>query len=541
MKKYAGLLVGTLILAGCAGEPENTNDPAENTDAENNVEAAEGNEEGDGERVEEDYLQIGVQTDPVALDPHGANENVANAINSSVYDRLVYVDEDLEIVPGLAEEFEQLDEMTWEFNIREGITFHDGEELNAEVVQMNFERILDEDIGSPVAFIFDMIEEVEVIDDYTVQMTTDVPFAPLPSHLAHPGGGIVSPALIEASYEEMEEGGSPFNAANTQAAGTGYFQLEDYNSGEYVTFSRNEDYWNGEANVEGVTFRIIPEPLTRIGELETGGIDISVPVVPSDIGRVEQADGVNLNEQPSSMLAYLGFNTDVEPFNDPEVRRAIHMALNKDDIIEGVLNGTGIKADGPIAPEVFGASENLDALEYDPEEAEQMLRDAGVEEGFEVSLLTSESQDSIDAAELIQAQLSVLGIDVSIESYEIGTYLEMAGDGDTEMFYGTWGTVTMDADYGLYGPFHSSNAGPPGNRSFIENDELDSLLEAGREAQTEEERLEIYEEAQNLLIEESPYAFLYYPSSISAVTDDVEGFWQYPSGYYYLKDVELNR
>lgn len=547
MKKYAGLLIGTLVLVGCASEPDNNegNNTKGNTEenAQENAEENEGSiEEAEGERVEEDYLQVGVMSDPVALDPHGANENVSNSINATIYDRLVYMDEDLEIQPGLAESFEQVEDDVWEFEIRQGVTFHDGAELNAEVVQMNFDRILDPDISSPVAFIFDMIEEIELVDEYTLRFHTEFPFAPLPSHLAHPGGGIVSPEQIEASYEAMEEGGSPFEVANEAPAGTGYFQYEEYEPGNYVTLARNDEYWDDEqAKVEGVSFRVIPESLTRIGELETGGLDVVFPVNPSDVDRIEEAEGVELYEQNSTRMAYLGFNTEVEPFDDPLVRQAIHKAINKEDLIDGVLNGTGIVADGPIAPDVFGYSEDIDTLDYDLEEAHELLAEAGYEDGFEVSLLTNDDRENEDLSQLLQAQLSQIGIDVSIDMYEQGTYLELAGEGDTEMFIGSWGTVTMDADYGLYPVFHSSNHGAPGNRSFLDNPEIDELLTDGRQATEDEERLQVYEEAQNLLAEESPYAYLYYPNIITGLSEDVSGYWQYPSSFYYLRDVELNR
>ncbi len=538
VKKYAALMIGVGLLAACAGEPEEgLNNGNNGEEPSNNNEAP----EAEGERIEEDYLQVGVASDPVALDPHGANENVSNSINATIYDRLVFMNEDLELEPWLAESYEQVEDTVWEFEIREGVTFHDGEELDAEIVKMNFDRILDEDIASPVSFIFSMIEEVEVVDEYTVRMHTDAPFAALPSHLAHPGGGIVSPNMIEASYEELEAGGNPFDVADEEAAGTGYFQLEDYVSGDYVTLARNDDYWEEPANVEGVSFQVVPESLTRIGELETGGLDVIYPVNPQDMQRLEEAEGVGTYEQNSVRMAYLGFNTEAEPFDDADVRRAIYMALNKEDIVEGVLDGAGITAEGPLAPDVFGYSDSIEAPAYDPEQAQQLLEEAGYGDGLEVTLVTNDDRENEDAAALIQAQLSQIGVDVSIESYEQGTYLELAGQGDTELFLGSWGTVTLDADYGMYALYHSSNAGTSGNRAFYENDEIDALLTEARQESDEDARFALYEEAQEILADELPYGYLYYPDLVTGLSDDVEGYFQYPASFYYLRDVELNR
>ncbi|QKS73277.1 glutathione ABC transporter substrate-binding protein [Paenalkalicoccus suaedae] len=524
------------LLAACASEPNNdgtTNDQLD-TNANDSATTIEGGNE--------DFLQVGLMSNPVSLDPHGANENVSNSINTNIYDRLVYTNQDLEITPGLASSFEQVEDTVWEATIREGVTFHDGEELNAEVVKQNFDRILDPAISSPIAFIFDMIEEVRVVDEYTVEFETAFPFASLPSHMAHPGGSIISPAIIEQSYEDMENGGQPFDAANENPIGTGFFQFEEYQPGNFVELSKNENYWDeSDAQVDGVTFRIVPEGLTRIAELETETLDIIYPVNPGDVTRLEEAEGVGVYQAPSTRMAYLGFNTEVEPFNDPLVRRAIHMALNKEDLIEGVLDGTGSVANSPIAPDVFGYSEDLEPIDYDLDEARELLAEAGYEDGFQTTLLTDDDREREDSSQLIQAQLAEIGIDVEIEMVEFGVYLERAGAGETDMFVGSWGTVTMDADYGLYPVFHSSNKGSAGNRSYYENDEVDALLVEARQSSDDAERLALYEEAQQLIIEDSPYAFMYYPDLITGLNDDVEGFWQLPSSFLYLRDVSLNR
>ncbi len=450
------------------------------------------------------------------------------------------MDQELTIQPGLAESLEQIEETTWEAIIRQGVSFHDGSELNAEVVKANFDRILDPEVASPIAFLFGMITEVTVIDEFTVHIETEFPFASLPAHLAHTGGSIISPELIEASYEEMANGGQPFTAANNSPSGTGYFAFDNHISGQSVTLVNNENYWSEDkAKVDSVTFNVIPEDLTRIAELETGVIDIIFPVNPSDVSRIEASDEMYIQQGNSTRLAYLGFNTEVEPFNDVNVRRALHMAINKEEIVDGVLNGIGIPAYGPLAPDVFGYSENIDSIEYDPEEAQRLLVEAGYPDGFQTTLLTDDDRERQDLAVFLQSQLAEIGVEMTIDTYEFGTYLERAGQGQSEIFLGSWGTVTLDADYGLYPVFHSSNKGPAGNRSFLDHAEIDELLEQARQEIDADARLALYEEVQNKLAEESPYAYLYFPDMISGVRGEVEGFWQYPSSFFYLRDVTI--
>ncbi|WP_078595856.1 glutathione ABC transporter substrate-binding protein [Evansella clarkii] len=528
----AAILASSLIFTACASEPDE-NGGNDNQSPDNNA-------ENSGESASGD-LRIGIVSDPVSLDPHGANENVSNSINNTIYDGLVYQDENMEIQPALAESLEQIEDTVWEAKIREGVTFHDGSELNAEVVKMSLDRVRDEEVASPVGFLFGMITDVSVVDDFTVHIETEFPFAPLPAHLAHTGGSIISPELVEASYEAMENGDNPFSAANDSPSGTGYFQFDEHVSGEYVRLVKNEDYWaEEEAGVNSVTFNVIPEDLTRIGELETGGIHITYPVNPSDVDRVENADGTSIQQVSSSRMEYLGFNTEVEPFDDPRVRQALHMAINKEDMVDGVLNDLGTVAHGPLAPDVLGYSEDIDYIEHNLEAARELLAEAGYPDGFETTILTDDERQRQDIAQLIQHQLSEIGVEVDIDMTEFGTYLERAQQGETEMFLGSWGTVTMDGDYGLYAVFHSDNKGVPGNRSFIENERIDELLDQARQETDQDIRLDLYEEVQNELAEESPYAYLFFPDLNAGVRDEVEGFWQYPSGFYFLRDVTLN-
>ncbi|MEC2071922.1 glutathione ABC transporter substrate-binding protein [Alkalihalophilus marmarensis] len=527
LKSAAILSVLSAGLVACSSEP--SNDPS-----------SDGGETG--ESTGGGDLKVAVMSDPVSLDPHGANENVSNSINSTIYDRLVHMETDLTIQPALAESFEQIDDTTWEAKIRQGVTFHDGSELNAEVVKANLDRVRDSEVASPVSFLFGMITDVTVEDEFTVHIETEFPFASLPAHLAHPGGSIISLESIEASYEAMENGGQPFSTVNEAPAGTGYFKFEERSPGQSVTLVKNEDYWHEEkAKVDSVTFTVIPEDLTRIAELETGGVDIIFPVNPSDVSRVENGAETSVQQSNSTRMVYLGFNTEVEPFDDVNVRRALHMAVDKQALIDGVLDGTGVIADGPIAPDVFGYSDNIDRIEHDPEQAKELLAEAGFPDGFQTTILTDDDRERQDLAQALQYQLAEIGVDIEIDTYEFGTYLERAGQGQSELFLGSWGTVTLDGDYGLYPVFHSANKGPAGNRSFIDNEEIDSLLQQAREATDDQERLDFYEAAQNELAAESPYAYLYFPEIIAGVRDDVEGFWQFPSTTLFLRDVELNR
>lgn len=519
------LLVGiALTMTACAGEDTNT----ESDEAENDVETAETS--GD--------LTVDLASAPVSLDPHAANDGNSLYVMNAMYDTLVQMNKDLEIEPGLAESLEQIEDTVWEAKIREGVTFHDGSPLNAEVVKANLDRVRDPDIASPVSFLFDMIESVDVIDDYTVHIETEFPFSALPSHLAHPGGHMISLESIEEDYEAVENGEEPFTTVNQEPVGTGYFKYDERVNGEYVKLVKNEDYWGEQAKMDAVTFKVVPEDSARIAELRTGEADIIYPVNPNDVSQIDENEGTHVHQSESSSMSYLGMNNEIEPFNNVNVRRAISMAINKDELIEGLLNGVPLPADGPLAPTVRGYSEDTEPVEYNPEEAQELLNEAGYEDGFETTILTNDDTTT-DIAELIQSQLSEIGIDASIETREVGAYLELTGNGSFDMFVGSWGTVTMDADYGLYPMFHSSNAGDSGNRSFFDNEQVDNLLEEARRSTDEEERKALYEEAQQIIVDEATIVPLYHSVLLAGLQDSVNGFFQYPSSFPYLRDVEI--
>lgn len=525
-------LLLALFLAACASEPDESNSAEDGAADEGTTEGSDGEGQGGD-------LVIANQSDAVSLDPAGSNDNPSSNVQANIYETLVNQDENMELQPGLAEEWEAVEDNVWEFKLREGVTFHDGSEFNAEVVKANLERIVDEDVASLRAFLYNMITDIEVVDDYTVRITTEYPFSPLPSHLAHPGGGMVSLEAIEEDYAAMEDGEEPGSYINENPVGTGFFKFESWSPGTEIVLVNNEDYWGEPAKLDSVTFKVVPEDLTRVAELETGEAHVSDPLSPSDVAQVEATDGLFVNRQGSVSTSYIGFNMDKEPFDDERVRQAISMAINKEQIIEGVYDGIGEPAIGPLAPDVFGYDENLSGLEYDPEKAQELLAEAGYEDGFSTTIWTNDQRERIDAATNIQAQLSEIGIEAEVEILEWGAYLEQTANGEQDMFVLGWVTVTGDADYGMYSLFHSDMVGEPGNRTFTRNDELDELLDSARQESDQDKRLELYSEAQQMLVDIAPWIYLHHQEYLLGVRDEVKNLTQTPTQIIELHDVYI--
>ncbi len=522
------LMLIPLLFVGCA--------PAEEPPAEP---PAEDPEEAPEEVAEGEDLIIASLSDAVSLDPHGSNDVPSAKVCYNIYESLVYFDQNSELQPLLATDWEAVDDLTWEFSLRQGVKFHDGSELTAEAVKASFDRLLDPEVASPRFFLFSMLEEVIIVDDYTVQFVTQFPFAPLPAHLAHNGGAIISLAAIEADYAEMEAGNDPGTYLSTNPVGTGFFKLESWEPGNQLKLVRNEDYWGENAKLASVTFRVVPESLTRLSELETGFAHIADPVEPSDISRVNNMDNAYMDITSVTVMAYIGYNCDKAPYDDVRVRQAIAMAINKEEIIEGAYEGTAIPAEGPIAPGVFGHDETIRGLPYDPERARELLADAGYADGFSTTIWTNDNPVRIMIAEYVQSELRDLNIDVEVEVLEWGAYLENTAAGMHDMFILGWSTPTLDADYAVYALFHSDNVGDPGNRAFFRNEAADELLDRGRQEPDPDERLKIYSELQEILIEEAPMLYLVYNENLAGVNNNVKNFWVTPASMFMLQDVTI--
>lgn len=533
------LTFSILLLAACADD-SNVDDEVDNGEAE-------GDSSADGE------VRVALQDDVISLDPHGSNEASSAQVRMNIYESLVNMDSDMNLQPGLAEEWEAIEDDVWNLKLREGKTFHSGEVFNAEDVKATLERVTDETIASEVAFLFEMIEEVEIVDDYEVNLHTEYPFAPLPSHLAHNTGGIISKEFIDRDYQEAldeagvdmtaeeyydlrAEGGDEYDDVQDQisdhigsvigseADGTNHAELDHRTPGEETVLTKFEDFEGGDREFEELTFVVIPETSSRLAELETGGVDVARDVDASSADRVANGEFTELLEQESLLIDYLGFNVEKEPFDDPNVRQAISHAIDREAIVEGVYEGMGVEATHPLPPEAWGYDDSLEGQEYDLERAEELLSETDVADGFSTTLWISDDQMAMDTAVYIQESLAELNIDVEIEQYDGGAFLDLTAQGDHEMFMSAWTTVTGDADYGLYALFHSDSFGSTGNRTFYGNSELDELLDEGRTEPDEVLRTEVYSQAQEILIDEAPAAYTVHSNfSIGINTSSVQG------------------
>lgn len=485
-----------------------------------------GDKKEQGAAQVKDTLIVANGADAKSLDPHGTNDAPSSKVTAQIYDRLVDQDKDMNIVPALAESWEQPDPKTTIFHLRKGVKFHNGEPLKASDVKFTIDRMK----NSPkVSHIINAVDSVEVIDDSTVKVTTKEPFGPLLNHLAHTASSILNEKAVTEAGESYGQ----------HPVGTGPYKFVSWQSGDRITLEANPDYYKGETPIKNIIFRSIVENSNRTIALETGEVDIAYDIDGLDKDRLRNDERVKFIEKPSLSMSYLGFNTRKAPFDKKEVRQAIATAINIDDIIDAVYKGSAQKGVTLIGPRVKGYSDKPQQYKYDVEKAKQMLAEAGYPNGFTTKIWTNDNPLRRDIAVILQDQLKQIGINAEIETLEWGAFLDGTARGDQDMFILGWVTVTGDADYGLYPLLHTASFGGAGNRAFYDNPKVDELLVKAKTSIDPQERDMLYEQVQLIVQEDMPYYVIGYPTQNAAVQKNVENFDLKPSGHHSMYGVKF--
>ncbi|MEW8956151.1 glutathione ABC transporter substrate-binding protein [Clostridium sp.] len=480
---------------------------------------------GTGSIAGDDTLVVAHGADAKTLDPHGTNDQPSSRVSKQIYDRLVEQTEEMEIVPGLAKEWKQLDNLTWEFKLREGVKFHNGETLKASDVVFSLNRMKN---AKSVSSIISSVDTITATDDSTVIIKTKEPFAPLLAHLSHTAASILNEKAVEEAGENYGQ----------HPVGTGAYKFASWDAGSQINLEKNEDYFGEKGKMPKIVFRNVKEGTNRTIGLETGEIDIAYDIEPVDTKSVREHKQLQLIEEESLSYTHITMNNKKEPFNDPRVRKAINYAVDKDALIDAILYGSGVKANAPIGKNVFGYTDKAVNYDYDLEKAKELLKEAGLENGFKTSIWTNDNPVRVQIAQIIQANLKDVGIDAEIISLEWGTFLERTARGEHDMSIGGWTTVTGDADYALYPLYHSSQHGGAGNRDFYSNKEVDKLLEDAKKSIDPVERKDLYEKAIIAIMDDVPELVLYYGKQNVGARKEVEGFKLHPAGHHNLSQVE---
>ncbi|WP_322894193.1 MULTISPECIES: ABC transporter substrate-binding protein [unclassified Yoonia] len=483
--------------------------------------------------AQEGKLTVSSPQDPGSWDPIDTFLVNWASVATNMFDGLTYRNEDLELVPGLATAWEELDDGTRiRFTLREGVTFHNGEPFNAEAVRFTFERLLGEDgAAGPQRSNYTAIERVEVIDDFTVDFHLSAPDPVLLTKLAAYGGMIVPPQYF------AEHGDDYFNV---NPVGTGPFRFVSYEPRVGISMEAYEDHWNGAPALAELEFRFITEPSTALAELQSGGVDLVIPpTIPIGmIPTIEADPNLTLVSRPGPTVYSLRFNTQDGITADERVRRALIMAVDREAIVDSVLGGQASVIASLQGPLSFGYDEALAPLPYDPEAARALLDEAGVPQGATVQIDIRGNEPTFnEVVQAVGAYLSMVGVTATIQPYETNVLLnDIIPQGKTgEMFQQSWGGWTLDYDNTAYSMYHTGENWNP----YDSDAELDALLESQRPLTDRDAREQILQEIAAYTAERALEMPLYNLNAIYGVSNRVQNFIAPPDSRLRLDRVTV--
>ncbi len=455
-----------------------------------------------------DTLVVAVANEPTTMDPYGKNDSTSANFKVQVFDTLLALGPDGEAVPCIAESWEYTDDTTLVLHIRDGVVFHNGDPLTADDVFYSIGQTMASTYLQPFVDVIDL-EKSTVDDEHTITLRMTQPCGPLFSQLCY--------VYIVPQKYHSEKGAEAFAE-------------EPVGSGPFAR------YWGAKPSVNKLIMRIIAEPSSRTVEIESGGVDIAMNISASDLPMLEENPDVQILRADSYNNCFIGFDCTLAPYDNKLVRQAISCAIDKESIVQTVYGTTGSVADGPISPAIWGYNPGLKPYAYDPEKAKQLLAEAGYPDGIDVVITTSDAQLRIDIAEMVQNQLAAVGIRTSVEVLENATYLDKIVNGGFQMYILTWPTYTGDADYGLSDTFHTGSA-TWANTARYSNPDVDALLDTGANTIDQDARRDAYYKAQELIVEDCPWVFLWNSEEIAVARSSVQGLEAPPSGRYSFNKV----
>ncbi len=528
-RRFLPLAAALLWLAGCGVQVEGKDE-------------AHASEQAGPPAYGDTFIEASIG-DIQGLIPNITSDGSSHEVGGLIYDGLIKRDKDLNLVPSLAESWQvSRDCRTLTFKLRKNAKWHDGRPFTAEDVRFTYETMINPQTPTAYKEDFVQVKKLEVVDPYTLRITYAKPYAQaleswgmwvLPKHL-------LAPYVAGGRLREAPQ--------NRRPIGNGAYRFVEWKSGEKVVLVANADYFEGKPYLSRVVYRIIPSQATIFLELKAKGVDFASLTA---IQFKRQTDYPAFNkayrkyQYPGDAYTYLGFNLKDPRFADRRVRQAFAHAIDKQELIGGVLLGLGREATGPYKPGTWAYNPDVAKFPYDPDRAKQLLAEAGWKDTngdgvvskdgqpFAFTILTNQgNEERKKVAEIIQQRLRAIGVAVEIRTLEWASFIkEFIRKRRFEAIILGWG-IGLDPDQ--YEIWHSSKTGPDElNHISYANPEVDQLLELGRASCRREERKTYYDRLQAVLAEDQPIIFLYFRDALPVVASRVRGIEPSPNGIAY--------
>lgn len=476
-------------------------------------------------------------SDPRGLDPAYVDDGESAKIMMQIFEGLVrYKPGSTEIQPALATEWTTSpDGKEWTFKLRKNVKFHDGSPFNAQAVKFSIERQLppNRTDDMPYAeFTFDGISKVEVVDDYTVKIVLEKPSATLLANLAMAlAAPIVSPDGVKKYGDKFIE----------NPVGTGPYKFVKWDKGQQIELVQFDDYWGEKPKTPKVVYKFTKENSVRAADLMTGSTDIMDGVDINDVKALE-AKGMTVIKSPGMNINYMGFYTYKKPFDNVVLRKALSMAINRQNLVDYLYQGNAELPNTMLPSFIPGYAKDVKPYDYNVEEAKKLLAEAGYANGFEFTAITYSNPRPYNPvngeklAAAIQADLAKIGVKMNIKSYPWKEFKQVLKDGEGDAYFYGWIGDNGDADNFLM-LLETANIKGGLNASKYSNPKLDDLLAQGRTTLDPAKRAEIYGEAQKIAAVDAPWVLISHSIDMAAERPNVKGFALHPTGVHWLNIV----
>jgi peptide/nickel transport system substrate-binding protein/oligopeptide transport system substrate-binding protein len=482
------------------------------------------------------YLYLRLNSNPTTLDPALITDVQGGGIAAKLFNGLVRFNENLDIVPDIARSWSlSPDQLTYTFRLRRDVRFSNGRKVTAHDFRYSFERVLTPKTKAPLTWVLDKVEGaddfiagraaaisgIRVMNDQTLVLKLEKPFGPFLSLLAMTTAYVVP-------REEVERLGQDFG---THPIGSGPYVLAEWKHGQHIILTAREDYFEGSPKLNGIYYRVIPEDLTAVMEFETGHLDVLL--IPASEYRRYTTDPAwreLVFGRTGLDSYYIGLNCTRPPFNDVRVRRAVNMAIDRQHILNTVFEKRGVLATGPVPPGLWKTRTLTRAAagySYDPEKAKAWIREAGAE-GATIKIYISADPEVLDIIEVVQSYLAKAGLRAEITQLDWSAFKHAVNEGEPDAFWLSWWADYPDPENFLFPLFHSASVGSSGNRTRCLDPELDRLIETAQRTMNEKQRYRLYREAEDRIIKNAPWIFMWHRADYFVVQPWVKDFKIYP-------------
>lgn len=456
--------------------------------------------------------------DAIFLNPVLASDSASSAVNSYIYNGLLKYDKDLNLICDLAENYHvSQDGLKIKFNLKKNILWHDGEKFTVKDVKFTFDKLTDPNTRTPFSSDYLMVKKFEIVDDYSFVVTYDQPFAPILESWAM---GIIPEHVFRNEDINTSE-------YNRNPVGTGPYIFKKWITDQKIVLEANPNYYEGVPKIKVLLFRVIPDQSVQFLELRTETID-EISLTPDQWNAYESFfKNYTKFRYPAFSFTFLGFNLEKQPYNNIKFRQAINYAIDKKDIITGVLSGMAKSAQGIFPPQSWAYKE-VEPYEYNPQKAIDLLLSIGFSKSqdgkllyngkdFEINIITNQGNKSRElTAQIIQEQLKKIGLAVNIRILEWSTFLnQYVNKKNFDALILGWNTAVDPDQFSLW---HSSQS-EQGQYNFMsyKNNEVDELLIKARTTFNKDERIKCYHKIQDIMRDDPPCIFLYYPENLVCV------------------------